>query len=119
MPAARRNAQKPAQLAALAHALLGLVDSREHLLHAQQEPGSGARGHDGPGSAREQPGAEAGFQLGDRPGGLRLRQAALARRSREAAERRDARVEAEREDVPHPSTLNCNEVPGQIDVPRT
>ena len=85
---ARRHAhpKEPAQLAALANAVLRVIERREDRLDPCQKFPARFRGRDGPSRAREEPHAELLLELGNDTRGLGLGQAALARGRGKAAQ---------------------------------
>ena len=89
------------KFAALANAVLRLVESGEDRLHASEKLGACLSRHDGARGPREKPGAQVRLEIGNDARGLGLRETAFPRCRREAAEPGDPRVELEGEDVLH------------------
>ncbi len=89
------HAQQAAQFAALAHAVLCLVQGGENRLDARQELAPRLGGHDRARRARKEPHAKFAFQVGHDSRRLGLGEATLPRGGREAAQTRDTRIEAQ------------------------
>ena len=100
---ARRHAhpQQATKLAALANAVLSLIERGKDRLHPCEKLGACVGRHDGARGSREQPGSEVHLEIGDDARGLGLRETAFARCSREAAEPCNPGVELEGEYVLH------------------
>jgi hypothetical protein len=93
--------QQASKLAALANAVLRLIESGEDRLHASEKLGACLGWHNCARGSREKPGSQTRLEIGNDARGLGLRETAFTRCSREAAEPCDTRVELEGEYVLH------------------
>ncbi len=84
--------QQAPKLAALANAVLRLIESGEDRLHASEKLGTCLGWHDRARGSREKPGSQTRLEIGNDARGLGLRETAFTRGRREAAEPCDPRV---------------------------